>query len=404
MKVLHVLQMSLPNTSGYSIRSKYIVKSQKNAGIHPIVITSPFQEKGDKQLDSFDGIEYYRSKSSAGSSKSKMINRMKYLYMIPFYKDILKICKKEKPDIIHAHSSFFCGVPALWVAKKLNIPIIYEVRGVWEDTAVVNNSLKKDSFQYKVIRKLENHAAKNSNRLITISKGLKKEFISRGIEESKVNVVTNGVDINNFKYIDFQDKDLLKQHNLEGKIVLGYVGSVIKLEGLEYLIKAIKKIITHESNIHLLIVGDGKERGELERQVNDLGLQNSITFVGRVPHELVNSYYSIMDMVVLPRINNVVSNIVTPLKPLEIMAVGRPLIASDVGGITEFVEDGINGILFESENVEDLALKILKLINSQKRRDELSRQAREWVCSEKSWDKLAYGYVDIYKELLDEEK
>ena len=402
IKVLHVLQMSMPNLSGYSIRSKYIVENQKNNSIEPIVITSPFQKGvGDnKKEDVINGIKYIRSKNQS-KSKNKFLARAQYLLMFNFIKDIKEASLKYKPDIIHAHSSFFCGIPSVIAGKKVSIPVIYEVRGIWEDSAVANGKLKYESVPYKTIRSLETWAMKKANLVIVISNNLKEELIKRGISSNKIEVVYNGVDTNKFRPIE-KDENLISKYDLKEKIVFGYIGSIIKLEGLEYLIKAFKKIKYSVDNARLIIVGDGSELNNLKSLSKQLNLEEYVVFTGRVNHDEVLNYYSIIDIFVLPRVKGRVSNIVTPLKPFEIMALGKIVVGSDVGGIKEIIENNTTGIIFEAENVDSLANCCIDLANNKEKVQRIANEGNKWVLENRTWEVNVQKYNYIYDDLLNQ--
>lgn len=398
MKVLHVLQMSIPNLSGYAIRSKYIVESQKTIGIEPIVITSPFQKgKSNDKEEVIDGIKYIRTKQIK-KNNNKIISRLQYIRLINFKKDIGLAVRQYKPDIIHAHSSFFCGLPASWVGKKYNIPVIYEMRGVWEDSAVANGKLRYNSLPYRIIRYLEQKTIDNVDSIVVISDNLEKELIGRNIDKDKINIVYNGVDIKKFRNVE-KNMDIIKKYNLENNIVLGYIGSVIKLEGLRFLIEAFSIIKQQKNNVKLLIVGNGSELENLIKLAQEKGVRDDIVFTGYVDHKGIIDYYSVIDIFVLPRLNSRVSNLVTPLKPLEIMSMGKPIVASDVGGITEIIQDNETGVVFESENIESLYKKCLYLIDNESERNRIANNAIEWVGRNRSWEININSYIKIYNNL-----
>lgn len=401
LKVLHVLQMSLPNLSGYSIRSKYIVENQKKDGIEPIVITSPFQEREDlkKDEEQINGIRYIRTKK-IDKNKNKVLARLQYILMFNFAKNIKRASLKYKPDIIHAHSSFFCGIPSAIVAKKLHIPFIYEVRGIWEDSAVGNGNLKYNSITYKIIRSLESWVMKKADLVIVISNGLKTELIKRGISPNKIEIVYNGVDINKFRPIK-KDKDLVIRYDLKDKVVFGYIGSIIKLEGLEYLIRAFKQIKNSIENSKLIIVGDGAELNNLKNITTELKLDEDVIFIGRISHEQILSYYSIIDMFVIPRIKSRVSDLVTPLKPFEIMAMGKLVIGSDVGGIKEIMDNNNTGVIFEAENIDNLAKCCINMANNKKLSESIASAGNNWVMQNRSWEINIKKYNYIYDSLKD---
>ena len=154
MKILHILHRSLPGTHGYAIRSKYIVECQKELSLDPVVITSPFQSgsngaKGNPEY--INDIPYYRTNlfEKMGSrevrSSSIWLSALRFPLIMMFAKQVLNLAKRIKPSIIHAHSPFYCGLIASWVSKKLGIPSIYEIRGVWEGSSPSLNDITECS-------------------------------------------------------------------------------------------------------------------------------------------------------------------------------------------------------------------------------------------------------------------
>jgi glycosyltransferase involved in cell wall biosynthesis len=381
MKILHILHRSLPGTHGYAIRSKYIVECQKQLSLDPVVITSPFQSgsnRRDGNPEYINDIPYYRTNlfEKMGSrevrSSSIWLSALRFPLIILFAKEVLSLAKRIKPSIIHAHSPFYCGLIASWVSKKLGIPSIYEIRGVWEGSSPSLNDIKSPQ---KVFR------------------------FSRGLN-GNIYVVPNGVDTAKFTYRE-RSGILSKELNLEGKVVLGYIGTFsAEYEGLEYLIKAFPLIIKKCPQAVLLLVGDGRLRVPLEALAERIGVKKGVIFAGRVPHEVIPEYYSIIDICVFPRTRTVETEIVTALKPLEAMASGKAIIGSNVGGIQELISEGKTGILFEACSTDDLVEKCLTLIEDNRMRETLGSQAKKWVVENRQWPIIVRRYIEIYNNLV----
>lgn len=406
MKILHILHRSLPGTHGYAIRSKNIVEYQKTMGLDPIVITSPFQsgsENADRNPEYINNIPYYRTNLSGkiGSTQvrtsSLWLSALRLPLIFLFAKYVLDVARKTKPSIIHAHSPFYCGLIASWVSKSIGISSIYEIRGVWEgSSASVKNS--KIYLPQKVMGFLENRAIQSADAIVVISKHLKEELSYRGINNNTY-IVPNGVDTTKFTHKE-KSRKLLKELHLEEKIVLGYIGTFsAEYEGIEYLIKALPLIINKHPQVVLLLVGDGRMKEMLVKLSKKIGVCESIVFTGKIPHDRISEYYSVIDISIFPRKRTRETELVTPIKPLEAMAIGNPVIGSNVGGMKELISDGVTGILFEAENVNDLAEKCLYLIEAQEKRDILRRQAKEWVLRNRDWLKVVQQYKRIYDNL-----
>ena len=392
-KIVHILDHSVPYRDGYATRAQQIIINQKGLGFNPVVVTSDRHEPNIVyETEEIDDVLYYRS--------SKKIKNMKYL---PVYRDIRtvidlsrvldRVVLQEKPDILHAHSPLLTGYAALKISRKYNIPIVYEVRALWEDAAVDQGKMKEDSMKYKLIRFLETQLVQRVDRVVVISEHLKNEFVERKIKKKKIYVVPNGVNVEKFSVSQKKDQYLLEKYNLSGKIVLGFIGSFYHFEGLEFLVQAFSEI--KKGNFVLMLVGSGEKFTAVQHLVQRLGLNNSVILPGRVDHDEVAKYYSVMDIMIYPRLSKRITELVTPLKPLEAMAMGKSILASDVGGHKELIGDA--GFFFKKENAEDLLGKIKKIAGNMDDCHSYSIKARKYVCAEKTWKKSIELYDLIYQ-------
>ena len=246
------------------------------------------------------------------------------------------------------------------VARKLNIPFVYEVRGFWEDTKVGLGKGIENSKKYLKLKYKETMLMKKADVVITLGQNMRKELIYRGINSEKIKIVPNAVNTNEFTILE-PDLRLKTELNLQQKKIIGYIGSIRKIEGIEILLQAISLIKRKFDNIVLILAGSYTQDyfKTLKKMVADLKLDNNVLFVGKIPHQDIKKYYSISDMIVIPRINIRVTRLVTPLKPLEAMAMGKIILTSDLPALRELVKPGVSGDLFQAENPEDLAKKIV---------------------------------------------
>lgn len=398
MKILHILDHYKPHFSGYVFRSNYILHNQKKMGIEPVVLTSPKQGEVRESVEFFDGIKIYRtllSERHFGSipflKEAKLMNTLA--------KRIREIVSEIKPDIIHAHSPSLNGIPAQRVAEKMGLPVVYEVRAFWEDAAVDHETFKENSFKYKLSRLIETRLFKNVDAIFTICGGMKSEIVNRGVPESKITVIPNGVDTKKFSFMG-RDKDLVKQLKINGRNVIGFIGSFYHYEGIDLLIDAFARILREDNDVILLLVGEGPEYMRMREKTDKMSLNGYVTFTGKIPHQEIKRYYSLMDILVYPRKSIRLTELVTPLKPLEAMAMGKVVVGSDVGGMKELIRDGHNGVLFESDRVESLVKKLLGLISNPGLREGLSREAVMYVRKERNWDNIIHRYIPVYERVL----
>ncbi|MBW8886713.1 MAG: glycosyltransferase, exosortase A system-associated [Fibrobacteres bacterium] len=400
LKVLHILDHYLPLFSGYTFRSSYILDSQKQAlGIEPVVVTSAKQGISPSPMETFDGVRVYRVGAVAPWTQKAPVMR-EWAQMKALEKRILEVAEKEKPDVLHAHSPVLNAWPAIWAGRKLGIPAVYEIRAFWEDAAVEHGSTTEGSLRYRATRTFETSACKKADAVVTICQGLRKGLLERGIPQSKLFVLPNGVDVGKFPPPEL-DRKLQAELGLEGKQVLGFIGSLYRYEGLVHLLAAVALMLPKHPDLRCLIVGGGydNEEAELKQKAESLGISHAVIVQGKVPHERVNSFYSLIDILVYPRIRSRLLELVTPLKPLEAMSMRKPVIGSDVGGIKELIEEGRNGLLFKADDPGDLARVADGLLSDPQRMRDLGLRASEYVASERSWRKLIEAHRQTYRSL-----
>jgi len=402
MKILHVLETSVPNTVGYTIRAREIVTHQRRMGLDPVVITSPLfaTQNTNISLEDIEGIRYYRTNHIPvpAQARSKWVSYRIRLQMLSRYRRaVLDIACREKPDVIHAHSSYTNAYGALPAARRLGVPLVYEVRTLWGESAVVENGWRRGSLKHRILWGLELGAMRRATAVVPIARGIRDELVARGINPKKMHIVPNGVDRSRF-VARMRDEALAASLGLSGRFVIGFIGSVLRLEGLATLLDACALCRNAPDAPALVIVGDGPERPALQSQAHRLGLE--VVFAGRVPHEAVGSWYSIMDLLVYPRIRAVINERVTPLKPLEAMAQGKVCIGSDVGGLTELIEHDRTGVIVRSEDPESLATAIRALQNDPARMARLRENALAFVKRERDWSIIVRRYGDLYAQLV----
>jgi PEP-CTERM/exosortase A-associated glycosyltransferase len=402
VKVLHVLESSVPDTGGYTIRARYIVDFQRRLGISPVVITSPlFPRVPSGPIDEIDGVRYYRTNNiaSPAKAKSKLAAYAIRATMLARYRHaVMDVVRRERPDVIHAHSSYTNPRSALPAARRRGLPLIYEVRTLWGESAVIEDGLRPDSWKHRLVWRFELDAMRRADLVVPIAQGIRDELIRRGIPASKLEVVPNGVDTSKFTPGP-RDEARARSAGLTGQFVIGFIGTIRRLEGLATLIDGFQILQRDRPNVRLVIVGDGSERSEVQARAKRLGL-DGVLFTGTVPHADVASWYSVMDVLVYPRIRAVINERVTPLKPLEAMALGRVCVGSDVGGLTELIRDEQTGLIFRADDPAHLAARLQLLIDDPARMDRLRQSALRTVRQERDWGSIVPRYSELYERLI----
>ena len=399
LRVLHVLDHSLPLHSGYTFRTLAILREQRALGWQTFHLTSPKHSSACVPREEIEGWRFYRTIMPEHTFGRLPLARELRL-MRHTEARILEVAREVRPDVLHAHSPVLNAIPALRAARRLGIPMLYEVRAFWEDAAVDHGTHRNWGLRYRLSRLLETHALRRADHVTTICEGLRREMASRGIPADKVTVIPNAVDIEGFAFGSPRDEALAEELGLQGKTVMGFVGSFYAYEGLDLLIRALPILLAECPNAHLLLVGGGPQERNLQQLSQALGVSGYTTFVGRVPHSEVQRYYSVIDLLAYPRYSMRLTDLVTPLKPLEAMAQGRLVVASDVGGHRELIRDRETGILFKAGSVEQLAGALADLIKHPETWPAVRERARRFVEQERSWAGSVARYRPIMERLL----
>jgi len=398
MRILHILDHSIPLHSGYTFRTRSILVQQHAMGWETYHLTSPKHTLACAPEEDVDGLHFYRT--AATSSKLAKLPVVEYLHlMLVLKRRMLEVAAKIRPDILHAHSPVLNAIPAIAVGKLLGIPVVYEVRAFWEDAAADHGTSREGGLRYRLTRALETYAFRHVHAITTICEGLRRDIVARGIPEEKVTVVPNAVDIEKFSISSARDSALAKSLGVNDMRVLGFIGSFYSYEGLPLLLRALPSILKQCPDVRVLLVGGGPDEGRLRKLVEELDISDKVIFTGRIPHEEVPRYYDLVDIFVYPRYPMRLTDLVTPLKPLEAMARGRLVVASDVGGHSELVQNNKTGVLFRAGDVGSLTEKIVSLLADPSRWAAIQASARRYVETERNWPVCVARYRPVYMRL-----
>jgi len=403
LRVLHVLDHSIPLHSGYTFRTLSLLREQRKLGWETHHLTSPKHgesrvEDRDLERQDVEGWHFWRTPSPVPTARRRP-GLDEWRLMQALERRLLTVAETVRPHVIHAHSPVLNAWPALRVGRKLGIPVVYEVRAFWEDAAVDHGSTREGSLRYRLTRLLETQALRRVDHVFTICEGLRRDIVARGISAEKVTVIPNAVDIESFEPGGVPDPVLAAELGLTGCTVLGFIGSFYAYEGLDLLLQALPQMLAHNPAVRVLLVGGGPQEEALKAQAQALGVSDKVVFTGRVPHALVGKYYDLVDVLVYPRHSMRLTELVTPLKPLEAMAQGRIMVASDVGGHQELIRDGHTGVLFQAGNAVALADAVLKLLADVQSWPRLRKQGRAFVENERNWQVSVSRYPAAYSAL-----
>ncbi|MBJ7440453.1 MAG: glycosyltransferase, exosortase A system-associated [Sphingopyxis sp.] len=396
-RILHVLDHSLPTHSGYTFRTRALMKAQVAKGWDVAGVTGVRHPEPGPDGETVDGLTFYRTPPIAPARAP--IREWREIGALA--KRVEALALEWQPDVLHAHSPVMDGLAALRVGKRLNIPVIYEIRAFWEDAAVGNGTGREGSLRYWLTKQLETHAVKSADAVAVICEGLRGDLIARGIAPAKITVSPNGVDLDLFGDPPPRDDALANTLGIAADdAVIGYIGSFYDYEGIDDLIAAMPALVAVQPRARLLLVGGGPMEAALKAQAASSSAAAQIHFVGRVPHHEVERYYSLIDILAYPRKKMRLTDLVTPLKPLEAMAQGKLVAASDVGGHRELIEDGVTGTLFAPDDPKAIADALAKLLENQGIWAERRRTARIFVETHRNWSSNILRYGPVYQRLL----
>lgn len=399
MRILHILDHSLPLHSGYSFRTASILTQQRRLGWETVQLTGAKHSGASQAEEEADGMLYYRTLPDGGMLERQPLLQQ-YAVVRGLARRLEQVARKERPDILHAHSPCLNGLAALQVGRRLDIPVVYELRALWEDAAVSHGTCKEGGLRYRLSQALETHVLRRVNAVTTICEGLRTEIVKRGITKDKVTIIPNAVNIEQFDQNSRANPAVRKELGLDGAHVIGFIGSFYKYEGLDLLLQATPRILDRCGNVYVVLVGGGQQEKALRDLAQRLGIAARVVFAGRVPHEKIALYYDAIDVLVYARHSMRLTELVTPLKPLEAMAGRRLFVASDVGGHRELIKDGHTGRLFRAGSAEALAEAVCEILLYRDKWSERLDAARRFVETERSWPASVSRYRPVYEQLI----
>ena len=312
---------------------------------------------------------------------------------------LVELVERLRPSVLHAASDYRNALLASAAGRAFGLPVVYEVRGFWEETwrATAGPGAER-SQRYVLLRARETACARAAAAVVTLGETMAGRLASRGVARQRIHVLANGVDTAAFVP---QPRDVALAGALriaDDDTVIGYISTLNRYEGVEDPLKAVAALGAAGRRVIALVVGDGPDRERLERLAVDFGVASRVRFAGRVPHRDVARHYSVIDVFVVPRTSDAVSRLVPPLKPLEAMAAGKPLVVSDVEALRELVVEGKTGVTFDAGDSASLAAVLETLVDDPSRRARLGASARRWVSRHRTWDQIGRRYADLYPQ------
>lgn len=396
-RICYVLHNSLPYSSGgYGTRSHGVAGGMLAAGHEVVVLTRPGfpvdikAELSDADVpaeDLIDGIRYVRTLEPRRKGMSML------QYVTAAADALERQMRRVQPQVVISASNHVTALPALVAARRLGLPFVYEVRGLWEITRISREQEFEDTPAFAVQSLLEAKVAQLADHVYTLTEPMREELQSRGVPRAKIDLLPNSCDPARF-VPRARDAALAARLGIpDGVPVVGYIGTFVDYEGLEDLALACALLKQRGVTFRLMLVGNenasGTDRGPITEQILRIaeaeGMTDWLIMPGRVPHEEVESYYSLIDIAPFPRKPWPVCEMVSPMKPLEALAMEKAVLVSSVRALTEMIADGQTGRVFDKGSVASLADRLQELIADPAQRLALGRQGRTWVSAERTW-------------------
>ncbi len=399
MRILHLFNHSLPIQDGYALRSAAILREQARRGWVTCQVTGD-RHPADALTECVDGLHFFRTRPSRRwLARQPVVEQLATVATLG--RRVLAVARRFRPDVLHAHSPCLDGLAALMVGRELGLPVVYEMRSSWEDAAVTEGVTAENSMRYRLSRSLETFVLRQAAAVTTICEGLRADICARGgVARQRVTVVPNAVEAARFVVPDGAGAAVRERYAAKGEYLAGFIGSFYHWEGLDLLVEAAAHLRQRRSDFRILLIGGGVEEARLREQVVQRGLADTVIFTGRVPHADVVQYYSALDVLVYPRPSTPLTEKVTPLKPLEAMAAGRLVLASNIAGHRELVGDGETGLLFAAGDPEALAGRLGAVFDQRADTTAICARAARWVREERTWEGAVANYAPVYAGVL----
>lgn len=391
IRVLHVFHHIFHYPCGYRTRSQNILRYQQEQGIEVSVVTSCDHEGAQHLPDPAD-IIVRPGPAYVGSRRRGL---REWGLMRQLQPEVEQAIDAENPDVVHAHSPVLVAWPAMAAARKRNRPFVYEVRDLWENAAVDLGKVSANSISRRVARAVDSHVLRRADAVTVICDSMRTELAGRVGSSGRLFVAANGVDLAALR-AEAADASRRRWNLPSDTDVIGFIGTLQPYEGLEVLIDVLPELLRRPNGIHLMITGDGNQEAALRDQVARRGLERHVTFTGRIAHEEVSHAYAACDALVYPRSYTETTRLTTPLKPLEAMALGKAVLASDLPPMQELISHGVTGLLFKAGQPADLIARTRELLDDAALRVRLGAAARDWVTRERQWPTVMAPYRDAY--------
>ena len=342
-----------------------------------------------EKLDGIDVIRVWSYISSNTGFTKRVIDYFSFGFMA-FWVGLF-----QKHDIVIATSPQFFTTWAAWSISKIRRkPWIFELRDLWPESILTVGAMKQGHI-INWLKKIELGLYRDADKIVAVTDAFKSNLIQRGIDAEKIEVVTNGSNMELF-FPREKDYGLLKSLNLENKFIIGYIGTHGMAHGLDFILQSISKV--DDENIHFLFIGDGSMKSKMMEMASARSLKN-ITFLDPVAKEEVPRYLSIIDVSLAPLIKSDTFKTVIPSKIFESSAMQKPTLLGVEGQAEEIIEKYGAGLCFEPENEKDFIAKVNLLKNDQCILDQCKKGCK-LLSRDYDRKKLANNMFEIIEKLV----
>lgn len=416
LRVLHLITNSLPHTqSGYSLRTHNILKGLRLQGIeslaltrtgYPVMVGKPWCADEDV----VDGIRYRRTLPSAlGATPEARLEQE--------VDEAVRLVQEFRPNIIHATTDYRNALVAQAVSTATGIPWVFEVRGLMEMTWIASRpdpasqAAAEKSEKVRRIVASESSLAEEADAVVTLSRTMADVLVQRGVDPDRITLIPNGVDstLLDTRLTPAEARTRLSDVLPADALAVGAVSALVDYEGHDTLLRAVAELLsdpntptTVREHLRVVLVGDGVAAPALRGLARDLGIAERLVMPGRVSRQNARIWVQALDVVAVPRKDYAVTQMVTPQKPAEALALGRPVVASDLPALRETMEDHEGdpvGVLVAPENPKLMAVAISNLMTDPARRERLAERGRE-AAANRTWGALMERYEYLYRSLL----
>lgn len=395
------------HSNGYSVRTEGVVAGLKASGVDVTVLgragypwditTADAKPRKRRHVVNRHGVDWVHLPEGNISAQGP------HEYINVAADAVVRQAKLSRPSIIHAASNYLNALPALIAARRLGLPFVYEVRGLWEVTEASTKPGWDDTERYANQAFLESFVTREADAVLAITQEVREELIRRGVPADRISLLPNGVDTGAFLPLP-RDEVYAKRHKIRTDVpVIGFAGSFVEYEGLHSLLQAANILRGRKVKFQMVLAGAGGVYKDLKEYQKKNRLQGAVRFLGRRPSTEIPQVMSCVDIVACPRLSLPVTEMVSPLKPLEAFSASKPVVLSDVSphrvlvGADQGAQEGPRGILSAAGDSKSLANALQRLIQKPEERIAMGQAGRLWAVDERQWVNLGDNVRAAYR-------